>query len=172
MTNLPKYIIEKFNKKAHDRNGFNCGVKELNDYLQKQIRQDISKAATAAYIIREKNSDKISGFYTLSATSIILDEIEESIKKNLARYESIPAVLVGRLAVDKSHQGNRLGEKLLLNALERSLSLSKQIGVSAVIVEAKNNNAVKFYQNYEFLQFSSVKHKLYLPIKTISELFK
>lgn len=166
-----KFLIEPFHKKTHNRSNFNCSNSDLNDYLKELISQDISRDGTQAYIIRESDYDRILGFYTLSATSILIDEINPAHLKKLARYKTLPGILVGRLAVDTSMQGQKIGEKLLIDALERSLNLSKQLGISAVIVEAKTVNAAKFYKRYEFLEFASLSTKLYLPLNTIKQLF-
>jgi GNAT superfamily N-acetyltransferase len=112
------------------------------------------------------------GYYTLSAHSVLLEMLPESVRKKLPRYPSVPATLLGRLAVDKRHQGQNLGGHLLIDALRRSLEISRKMASLAVIVHAKNSQAICFYEHYGFLSFTDTPHRLFLPMATIDQLWE
>jgi len=96
----PNYTAELFDNKQHQIKDFRCGVYELDRYIKERAGQESRKGITAVYIIREKTSAKICGYYTLSSCSIQLSNLTEDIKKKIPRYEALPAALIGRFAVD------------------------------------------------------------------------
>lgn len=165
-----RYNIELLDKKQHDIASFNCGTKELDIYLKEKAGQETEKKVTAVYVIHEIGTRKIAGFYTLSSYSIEPSTLPAEIIKKLPKYPTLPATLVGRLAVDKKLQGKKIGRYLLLDALDRSFRLSKEIGSVAVIVDAKNEKSRNFYEKYGFKQFHQHPLKLYLLIATLNNL--
>lgn len=112
----------------------------------------------------------VLGYYTLSAHNIKRDELPDDIVKTLKlpKYPAIPATLMGRLAVHIDHKGRRIGEMLLIDALERSLANSKNVASFAVVVDAKDH-AVGFYRRYGFLHLPP-GNRLFLPMRTIEAL--
>lgn len=165
-----KYHIELFDNKRHDIKEFNCGIEGLDKYLKEQAGQETRKKITAVYIIREKSSDKVIGYYTLNSYSIELTNLPENITKKLPKYKVLPTILIGRLAADSKYQGKRIGEYILLDALNRSYNLSKQVGSFAVIVESKDQKSRRFYEKYGFIKSINQELKLYLPMGTIKKL--
>ncbi|WP_066426183.1 GNAT family N-acetyltransferase [Anabaena sp. 4-3] len=161
------YFIEPLGK--HDRAAFCCGVEQLDRYLKQQAGQDARKRVAAPFVLVEKKSGSIAGYYTLSATSIKLAELPIEISKKLPKYPIVPATLLGRLAVDQNHRKKGLGEMLLMDALYRSLK--NEIATTAVIVEAKDDDARSFYEHYNFIRFPNYSHRLFLMMETISEMF-
>jgi predicted GNAT family N-acyltransferase len=117
--------------------------------------------------------DKLAGFYTLTQDNIAAEDLpRESIKQlNLPRYERIGATLLGRLARDLTYKGKGLGELLLADALKRSLVMSRQIASAAVVVDAKDENAHKFYRDFVFIPFPESQKRLFLPTATIEQLY-
>jgi GNAT superfamily N-acetyltransferase len=89
--------------------------------------------------------------------------------KKLPKYPLVPAILLGRLAVDRSRRGKGYGELLLMDALKRCLG-AKDIGWMALIVDAKDEEAVAFYERYHFIRFSPTSNRLFLPRATIASL--
>lgn len=156
--------------KQHNIDDFDCGVEVLDTYLKERAGQEIRKKIAAVYVIHKKNSSQVIGYYTLSSCSVGLINLPENVKKKLLRYKALPVLLVGRLAVDTSFQGKRIGEHLLLDALSRSYSLSSYIGSFAVIVDAKNEEAKKFYEKYGFAALVNQPPRLYLSMRTIKNL--
>lgn len=167
--NIPKYVITRLEKK-HNKDEFNCGIDILNDYLKIQARQDMKKNVAVSYVLTMSDSNCVLGYYTLSAIGIIPGELPKEIIKKLPRYPTLPGILIGRLARDKTFLGKEIGHYLLIDALKRSLNISTQLGSVAVIVDAKNEKAVKFYKNFGFFNFPDNHQRLFLPIDTIKKL--
>lgn len=122
----------------------------------------------AAVFILTSNSKSVAGFYTLSAHSIQAAALPEELAKKLPRFP-LPVTLLGRMAVSKSLQGQRLGELLLMHALERAWLGSQQVASWAVVVDAKEG-ARDFYLKHEFIPFPSQPDRLFLPMRTIEKL--
>jgi len=164
-----KYQIEPLGKK-HNKTEFKCGIDVLDQYLKIQAGQDIKKNVAVTHVLTVENSEKILGFYTLSSIGIFPGELPDDVVRKLPRYPILPGVLIGRLAVDERHRGQRLGLYLLMDAFKRSLAVSNQIGIVAVIVDAKNENAIAFYKQYGFITLPDNGHRLFLPLSTIKQL--
>ncbi|TAK76325.1 MAG: GNAT family N-acetyltransferase [Gammaproteobacteria bacterium] len=163
------YEISKLNS-AHNKKSFLSGSAPLDNYLKHQASQDIKKNVSVTYALTSINSTEVIGYYTLSSISIDASELSNEYIRKLPRYPMLPAILIGRLAVDSHHKGKKIGAHLLIDALKRSLLISDQIGINAVIVDAKDDHAAKFYRHFGFIEFPSNKLKLFLPINTIKAL--
>jgi GNAT superfamily N-acetyltransferase len=111
----------------------------------------------------------IAGYYTLSATSVQLGELPAQTVRKLPRYPLVPATLLGRLAVDRRHQGKGYGRFLLGDALHRAAR--SEIASFAVIVDAKDESARRFYERESFLPFPDQPMKLFRPMADIRRLF-
>lgn len=164
-----KYQIEPLEKK-HNKTEFKCGVDALDQYLKTQAGQDSKKNVAVTHVLTAKTSEKILGFYTLSSIGIFPGELPDDVVRKLPRYPVLPGVLIGRLAVDKKYRGQKLGLYLLMDALKRSLTVSAQIGIAAVIVDAKDESAISFYKQYSFIALPNNDHRLFLPLSTIKQL--
>ena len=162
--------IELLDRNRHDRAGFDCGVPALNVYLQRQAAQDVEKRAAVVYVaVIEPPS--IEGYYTLSQFSINLSQLREIVAKTLTRYPVVSTTLLGRLAISGALKGRRLGEELLFDALRRSLAQSVHIASAGVVVDAKDEKAAAFYGKYGFIPILDAKYRLFLPMKTIQQMF-
>lgn len=166
----PHLRIEPLGKE-HDRAAFSSGVEPLDRYLRQQARQDMRRHVATVFAACEAESTTIAGYYTLSAASIELTDLPHGIAKRLPRYPTLPAVLLGRLAVDQRYRGRGIGELLLMSALRRSVRLRSAIGVVAVIVDAKDDRARSFPERYGFIRFREQEFRLFLPMNTIEQLF-
>jgi len=162
--------IEPLNKKRHDRSIFSCGVPALDTYLQRQAAQDMEKHAAVVYVAVIE-PPAIAGYYTLSQFSIDFVHLPEALAKRLPRYPVVPATLLGRLAVARALHGRGLGETLLFDALHRSLGQSAHIASVGVIVDAKDEQAATFYHRYGFIPILDAGQRLFLPMKTIQQMF-
>jgi GNAT superfamily N-acetyltransferase len=120
----------------------------------------------------EQDEERIVGFYTLSAYSVRIHDFPEDLQKKLPRYETLPAFLIGRLAVDERYRGQRLGEKLLLDALQRCTLYREPIAALAVIVDAMDEKAASFYRRYDFQPFPNLPLKLFIRMRLLDSLFK
>jgi len=163
-------IIEPLDKKCHDRTAFDCGTPALNSYIQRQATQDVEKHAAVVYVaLLERPA--IAGYYTLSQFSIDFVELPQQLDMRLYRYPVVSATLLGRLAVAVACLGKRLGETLLFDALHRSLRQSAHIASAGVIVDAKNSAARSFYLRYGFTTILGTENRLFLPMKTLQQIF-
>ena len=156
----------------HDRESFSCGKELLDNYFKRQAKQDVKRKLSACFVLVDKETDKISGYYTLSSNSISNDLIPDHFKKKLPNsYLSIPTILLGRLAIDKEFQGKGIGKILLIDSLKRCFDASDLIGAFAVIVDPLDKEAERFYEKYGFIKLPD-SGKLFLPMQTIKEIFK
>ncbi len=163
-------MIELLDKK-HNRSAFDCGNEVLNHYLKYQARQDMKRKLLACFVLPANNQNLIQGYYTLSNNSIPLSSFPDWIRKKLpVSYVSIPTTLLGRLAIDKAHQGIGLGKILLIDALKRSYELSASMGSYAVFVDPIDGDAERFYEKYDFIRLPG-SGKMFIPIKTLKLLF-
>jgi predicted GNAT family N-acyltransferase len=167
---LEDYIIEPLGS-HHNREAFSCGKEALDRYLKEQARQDIKKHAAVVFVMRPKDANHLAGYYTLSSMAVALDELPKDMAKRLPRYPAVPTTLLGRLAVDKNFHGSGLGERLLMDALHRSLQQSSKIASAAVIVDAKDSKGCEFYKRYQFIAFPDRALRLFLPMATIEKMF-
>jgi len=163
------FVIEPLNRK-HDRISFTCGIDVLDHYLRTIASQDVAKNAAVCFVLTPDGTT-IAGFYTLSQYSVHLNDLPTAIAKKLPRYPEVPSTLLGRLAVASQFRGLQLGELQLLDALHRSWVQSQQIASAAVVVDAKDERARTFYEHFGFIALPNVPDRLYLPMKTIAQLF-
>lgn len=162
--------IEPFDRSKHIRTHFCSKEDSLDNYLQTQASQDLKRKITAIFVLIEDDNPEILAYYTLSAYTVEIQQLDRSFAKQLPRYPQLPATLLGRLAVDHQHQGNKFGELMLIDALKRAYQTSQQVASLVVIAEALNEKAAQFYQKYRFQAFKENPLKLYLPLKSVQTL--
>ena len=149
---------------GHLRKAFDCGEPSLNSYLQRYARQNIKHRINRVFVATPINLEKtIVGYYTLSAGSINVDDLPPEQKRRLPQYP-VPVALLGRLAIDKQYQGQRLGSILLADAVQRVEQASEVLAVYAIVVEALNTSVAEFYQTFGFIPFNNQPLKLFLPM--------
>jgi predicted GNAT family N-acyltransferase len=157
----------------HRRDAFDCGHDALNRYLQTQARQEMARDVAIVYVLVPADQPaSIAGYYSLSSTAVRLSDWPDATRKWLPRYPLVPATLIGRLAIDRAYRGVRLGERLLIDALRRSLTASQSVASMAVIVDAKDAASAAFYARYGFVTFPDQPLRLFLPMKTIGQVAK
>jgi predicted GNAT family N-acyltransferase len=165
----PPYRIDPLSP-YHERAAFASGVEPLDRYLKTQAGQDSRRRMASCFVLtREDEPSRILGYYTLSALSIALSELPPGLTKRLPRYPIVPAALLGRLATDSRHRGKRLGELLLFDACARVLR--SEIATFALVVDAKEATAERFYARYGFLKLSAGGRRMFLPVAEIAALF-
>lgn len=151
----------------HDRSAFASGVEPLDRYFRTQAGQDARKHVAAPFVLLLDGT--VAGYYTLSSTSVRLAELPEATARKLPRYPLLPATLLGRLAVDRGQQGRGYGRFLLADALFRAAR--SEIASFAVIVEAKDESARRFYARESFLPLPDQPMRLFRPMADIRKLF-
>jgi ribosomal protein S18 acetylase RimI-like enzyme len=149
---------------AHDRSDFTSGSEPLDRYLRQRVSQDIRRRITACFVA-VTSEERIAGYYTLASASLALSELPPETVRRLPRYPSIPAVRLGRLAVDRHFHGKGLGGALLADGLSRAARA--EIAAFAMTVDAKNEAALRFYLHHGFIPLPDTPTKLFLPLATV-----
>jgi ribosomal protein S18 acetylase RimI-like enzyme len=153
----------------HDRGSFHCGEEALDRYFQTQVTQDIRRRVANCFVAVDVVSGPVAAYYTIAAASVPFVDLPREQAKRLPRYPTLPAVRIGRLAVDERFQGRGLGAALLMDATRRTLQSPP--AVYTLLVDAKNDAAVAFYQRHGFRPFVSDPRRLYLPLATAQKAF-
>lgn len=155
--------------KSQDREGFDCGVPELNSFLRHNARQQHKTGVSRTFVLVDGGDNappkKISGFFTLVAAQIDSSELDEQQAKRLPN--NAPCLLLARLAVDKAEQGKGLGGVLLTEAILRTVAVAEEVGVSGMLVEAKDGQAAAFYKKFGFVPCPSNPLRLFQALKTL-----
>ena len=150
--------------RVHDRNGFDCGVPELYDYLKSLADQHRRKGVSTPFVLVDTATPTgILGYYCLSAAQVDAAKLRESDRKKLPRYP-VPCFRLGRLAVRKDRRGQGLGKLLLACAVDRCLKARNDVAAYALIVDAKDESARQFYERYGFTAFADEPMALYLGL--------
>jgi predicted GNAT family N-acyltransferase len=149
----------------HDRAGFTCGLESLDRYLKTQAGQDVRRKANAVFVLGlETEPERVFGYYTLCAMAISQGEVPEAARKHVPRYPLVSCTLIGRLAVAKDQQGQRLGSILLADALQRAFESASTVGSSMVKVDALDEAAAGFYAAHGFVRLPD-SLRLVLPMR-------
>jgi predicted GNAT family N-acyltransferase len=150
------FDIASFDKSRHDREGFDCGVPELNKYLLEKASQDVRNHYASPTKPGER---KILGYYTFATTGEDIQNFPENIQRKMPKYLRVPAILLGRLAVDKTMQGQGLGFELMADALARNIK--SQTAWAMMIVDAKDDKSCAFYAKFGFEPCTDNERHLY-----------
>jgi ribosomal protein S18 acetylase RimI-like enzyme len=148
---------------THDRLSFSCGVEPLDRYMRELAAQDIKRRVSNCFVALD-DAGVIAGYYTFAATSLPMTELSAEETKRLPRYKLLPAGLIGRLAIDRRFQNRGLGGALIIDAAARAAH--GEAAIFALIVDAKDEKAVAFYEHYQFRRFASRPQSLFLPLDT------
>jgi len=163
-----KFIFEKLSR-DFARDGFDCGTGSLNDFLKRYALQNLKKNISVTIVaVSEENRKKILGYYSVSMAQVDFEDLPADLAKGIPRYP-VPAMRMGRLAVDRASQGAGLGGALLRQALYRALELSREVGTCIILVDAIDENAKRFYEKYGFVSLIDLPLSLVLPMETIAE---
>jgi predicted N-acetyltransferase YhbS len=149
---------------SHDREAFDCGVEPLNDYLHKYALQNQQNRSARSYVATR--GARVVGYYTLAAGSVGRADTPDRVTKGLANHP-VPVILLARLAVDRSEQGQGLGKGLLKDAFRRVIQAADLIGCRALLVHAKDESAKAFYEKFGFVPSPTHPLHLFLLVKDI-----
>lgn len=158
--------FEILDSKKHDRKNFDCGVDDLNTYLQQYANQDQKRNLNKTYVLAQGTT--VIGYYSISAHSVMRDNLPDDIR--IGGYGDIPFLLLGRLAVDKKYQRQGYGDTLIVHAFKTTMEAARKVGILGIIVEAKNDDAVSFYEGFGFRKLKASRNKLVLPITALTKL--
>ncbi|MBV9155272.1 MAG: hypothetical protein JO097_03365 [Acidobacteriaceae bacterium] len=153
--------------KGHNRETFDCGDADLNEFLQRHARKSHELGGAKTFLaISDGDNKTIFGYYSLSPACIAHARTPEIVRRGLARYE-VPAFRLARLAVDLKLQGQGLGGQLLLAAGKRCLLAAAEVGGVALLIDAKNTRVAAWYQGYGAIPLLDTPLSLLLPLRTI-----
>jgi GNAT superfamily N-acetyltransferase len=162
-----KYIVKPLEKES--RAAFECGEEALDKYFHERASRDRQNGLSAVFIVVPQNDpETIVGFFTLSSQQITCDILPEELRKKTGRYKTAGVTLLGRMAVAKEFQNQKLGRFILFAALYEAWKATSHVGSFAVVVDAKTENVVPFYEKYGFRRLEA--NRLMLPMKTIENL--
>jgi len=151
--------------RSHNRDGFDCGVPELNAFLRTTARQHGQKGISRTFVLTDE-SPAILGFFTLTLCELRTDQLPATHARKYPLH-GLPAVRLARLAVSRKEQKKGYGELLLTEAVHRTLLIAGQAGVIGLFVDAKDDAARSFYERYGFMAIPENPLQLFLPIETI-----
>jgi len=152
--------------KADDLSKFDCGKQSLNDWLKKFAWQNQQGGTSVTYVVI--GSRQVLAYYSLSTGSVTPSDATQRVSKGVGKYP-IPILLLGRLAVDKSLHGRGIGYSLLQDVLLRSVGVADQVGIRAIVVDAVDEEAKRFYRKYGFDESPIDGMRLMLLIKDIKK---
>jgi len=155
--------------RSHDRKSFDCGSRDLNDYLNRYARQNHESGGAKTFVaVSPAEPARVLGYYSISPGAIAFARVPANLTKRLARYD-VPVFRLGRLATDVSAQGQGLGGDLLLAAGERALAVAAEVGGVALAIDAKDENAARWYERFGALPLLDDPLKLILPLVVIAD---
>jgi GNAT superfamily N-acetyltransferase len=152
---------------VHDVSGFNCGNEALKRFLQRHALHNQRNQSARTYVAM-RGETHVIGYYSLAAASAEYETVPARVAKGLAQHP-IPLTLLARLAVDQEEQGSGIGAGLLKDALKRFLQAQSIIAARALVVHAKDDQAVEYYQHFGFVPSPLDPYHLYLMTKDIHE---
>ena len=159
-------VIEKLNNR-HELASFDCGKQELNRFLHRHALSNQQSNSSQTYVVCRNKL--VVGYYSLTVGSVSHDAATQRVKKAMPGYP-IPVIILARLAVVSTLKGQGVGSALLKDALTRSAHAADTVGVRALLVHAKDDEAKKFYEHFNFDASPSDPYHLFLLIKDIQRM--
>lgn len=158
-----RFVIEPLAKK-HDRSDFSCGNDRIDGYFREVVSQDVKRRYATCFVAIALATDRVAGFYTLSSSTVPLNDVSAPLAGKLPRYPAVPAALIGWLGRHRDHAGEGLGEALLFDAV-RTVATTP-VGAHAIFADAVDDRAASFYAAFGFVPLIERPRTLYLPVKT------
>lgn len=148
---------------------FHCGDEALDRYFHERASRDMANRLSVVFIVIPKDSPAtIAGFFTLSSQQTACDDLPDELRKKTGRYKVVGVTLLGRMAVAKEFQNRKLGKFVLFAALYEAWKASRHVSSFAVVVDAKTERVVPFYEKYGFRRLEG--NRLMMAMKTIEDL--
>lgn len=155
----------------HERGRFDCAEAALNEYLRRYARQNQDSGIARTFVAAGAAEPmRVIGYYSVAVGAIDRANLPVQAAKRFPGFP-IPVARIGRLAVDRAMQGQGLGEDLMMDALRRSLRVAAEVGIVAVLIDAKHERAKRFYAHYEFEALPDQPLTLWLPMAAVRRLF-
>ena len=156
--------------KTHDRDGFDCGSEPLNLFLRQTARQHAERGISRTFVLVDEAAaapKPIVGFFSLNICQIKSESLTLQEAKKLPR--DVAGVRLGRLAVAKAYQRQGIGKTLLVAAMGKFIEIFNSAGGIGLFVDAKDQDAKRYYEQFGFVVMPSNELELFLPVKTIQE---
>lgn len=155
---------------AVDSGAFHCGQHRLDDYIRRYASQDVRRRVARVFIATPRDDlGRLAGFFSLSAGSVSCEDLPREMVRKLPRYP-VPVALLGRLAIDRTFQGQGLGSILLSDACQKVVQASHALAIAAIVVDAKDASAATFYRHFGFLPLPGRVDRLLLPATILHKL--
>lgn len=153
----------------HDVGGFSCGKPPLDAWLTERALRSEGRSARTFVVTAaaQAGARPVVAYYALATGSVARADVPRKIRHDLPN--PAPVMVLARLAVDETHGGRGLGSALLRDAMLRTLGISRDAGVRALIVHAIDDEAAAFYTRYGFQAFPDGGRTLFLPIETLAQ---
>lgn len=148
----------------HNVDNFDCGEPTLNDWLKKRAAKNNAADASRCFVICDHHNEVV-GYYCLSAGAIHRESAPKSMRRNMP--ESLPVLVLGRLAIDKNYHNKGLGSALLRDAMIRSVSIAQEAGVFAILIHSLSDKAKQFYMSRGFIESPLQTMTLFMTLATI-----
>jgi predicted GNAT family N-acyltransferase len=147
---------------THSINNFESGEQSLDDWLKRRAMSNQLSGASRTFVVVDKDN-LVCGYYAIAAGAVSHQLATSAVRRNMP--DPIPVIVLGRLAVDRRFQGIKLGASMLQDAVNRTIVVSQNTGVRALIVHAISDHAKQFYEQYGFQQSPQHPMTLMLRIK-------
>ncbi|MCC6144117.1 MAG: GNAT family N-acetyltransferase [Candidatus Hydrogenedentes bacterium] len=154
--------------KHHDRDAFDCGDANLNEFLRKHARQSHEAGGAKTFLAIARRDRRVIGFYSVCPASLHYEATPALARKKLARHD-VPVFRLARLGVDRTVQGQVLGGQLLLAAGRRCLRVAAEVGGVGLLIDAKNSRAAAWYASYGALPLEDTPYTLVLPFGVLQK---
>jgi GNAT superfamily N-acetyltransferase len=148
----------------HKLENFESGESSLDDWLKKRAVKNNVSGASRCFVIANKDKEVI-GYYCLSAGAIVRDSAPKAMQRNMPGC--LPVLILGRLAIDKKYHNQGLGSALLRDAMMRSVTIAKDVGVFAVLIHSLTEQAKRFYLSRGFVESPIDSMTLFMTLETI-----
>jgi GNAT superfamily N-acetyltransferase len=147
---------------GHSLETFDCGKAALNDWLKRHARQAQTSGSAKTFVVAD--GERVAGYYSLTVGQVDTLDAPERIRKGMGQYP-IPVVILARLAVSRSHQGQGIGRGMLQDAIRRTLAMAEQAGIRALLTHPLDEEAARFYTRFGFIASPLREQQLLLLLK-------
>ena len=152
---------------SHDKTSFDCGVERLNLYLRNRAVDYAENDISKTYVATPKAGNEVLGFCAVAANSIQRAELSHAVRRRVGKYEQVPAIIIGQMAVHKARQRGGIGGSLLTYVLRLADALSRKVGIALVILEARNEEVKRFYERYGFRELPRAPLLMFISMREI-----
>ena len=176
-TEFDRYFIYPFDPALHDREGFSCGVAQIDNFLALNAKKQQNADMVRVRVLLRENEKKVLGFHVLNAHSLDAGEAPEALSKRAPRHGRVPVAYLSMIGIDASFQGQSLGEVLLMDALQQISRAAALIGTAAAVLDISDDgdkNAfekrARYYRRFGFNHFPEQPNRMFLPVNVLRQL--